>query len=92
MTWLVVVLSLAALVFLHELGHFTVARLVGMKPRAFYIGFPPALSAGDFDAARASLPALRTVLGQALLSPSARRSAEQAVRDVFSNDVGATRH
>jgi regulator of sigma E protease len=43
MTWLVVVLSLAALVFLHELGHFTVARLVGMKPRAFYIGFPPAL-------------------------------------------------
>jgi regulator of sigma E protease len=43
MTWLVVVLGLAALVFLHELGHFTVARLVGMKPRALYIGFPPAL-------------------------------------------------
>jgi regulator of sigma E protease len=141
MTWLVVVLGLAALVFLHELGHFTVARLVGMKPRAFYIGFPPALvkvrrngieygigaiplggyvripgmqrpaagdfatimkpaldedpalgpaaageqralSAGDFDAARAALPALRTALGQAQLSPSARRSAERAVRDV----------
>jgi len=43
MTWLVVVFGLAALVFLHERGHFTVARLVGMKPRAFYIGFPPAL-------------------------------------------------
>lgn len=43
MTWLAVVLGLALLVFLHELGHFSVARLVGMKPRAFYIGFPPAL-------------------------------------------------
>ena len=44
MSWLVAILGLAALVFLHELGHFTVARLVGMKPRAFYIGFPPALA------------------------------------------------
>ena len=32
------------LVFLHELGHFIVARLVGMKPRAFYVGFPPAVA------------------------------------------------
>ena len=43
MTWLVVILGLALLVFLHELGHFSVARLVGMKPCAFYIGFPPAV-------------------------------------------------
>ena len=43
MTWLVVILGLALLVFLHEFGHFAVARLVGMKPRAFYIGFPPAV-------------------------------------------------
>jgi regulator of sigma E protease len=42
MTWLVVVLGLALLVFLHELGHFGVALAVGIKPRAFYIGFPPA--------------------------------------------------
>jgi membrane-associated protease RseP (regulator of RpoE activity) len=32
-TWLVAILGLAALVFLHELGHFSVARRVGMKPR-----------------------------------------------------------
>ena len=140
-TWLVVVVGLASLVFLHELGHFSVARLLGMKPRAFYIGFPPALvkiqrngieygigaiplggyvripgmrkpAAGDFQAlmssalgedpalgavadavqhalasgdletARAALPALSAALQQAQLSPSARRSAEQAVRDV----------
>ena len=44
MTWLVVILGLALLVFLHELGHFTVAWLVGVKPRALYVGFPPALA------------------------------------------------
>jgi regulator of sigma E protease len=30
-------------VFLHELGLFSVARAVGMRPRSFYVGFPPAL-------------------------------------------------
>jgi hypothetical protein len=34
MTWLVVILGLALLIQLYELGIFTVARLVGMKPRA----------------------------------------------------------
>jgi regulator of sigma E protease len=141
MTWLIGILGLALLVFLHELGHFSVARLVGMKPRAFYIGFPPAivtvrkngieygigaiplggyvripgmrrpsagdfksllapalredpalaptvdaverpLAAGDLESAREALPALRSALGQAGLNPSARRSAEQEVRDV----------
>ena len=43
MTYLVVIAGLVLLVFLHELGHFWVARAVGMRPRSFYIGFPPAL-------------------------------------------------
>jgi regulator of sigma E protease len=140
-TWLLGILGLALLVFLHELGHFSAARLVGMKPRAFYLGFPPAIvkvrrngieygigaiplggyvripgmrrpAANDFQArmapalredpslapaaeavqrplaaddpraARAALPALRTALDRARLSPSARRSAEQDLRDV----------
>jgi regulator of sigma E protease len=140
-TWLVVILGLALLVFVHELGHFTVARLVGMKPRAFYVGFPPALvkverngieygigaiplggyvripgmlrpaasdlqalmapalgedaalgpaadavqqplAADNLESARTALPALSAALGQARLSPRARRSAEQAVRTV----------
>jgi regulator of sigma E protease len=42
-TWLVVIGGLVLLVFLHELGHFSVALAVGMRPRSFYIGFPPAL-------------------------------------------------
>src|SRR5437763_17106810 len=43
MTWVVVAGGLLLLVFLHELGHFSVALLVGVKPRSFYVGFPPAL-------------------------------------------------
>jgi regulator of sigma E protease len=43
MSWVVVIFGLGLLVFLHELGHFSVARLVGIRPRAFYVGFPPAL-------------------------------------------------
>ena len=141
MTYLVVILGLGLLVFLHELGHFWGARAVGMKPRALYIGFPPplvrmerkgveygigaiplggyvripgmhrpsgadfharmstalaenpsltaaadaverGLDEGDFAAARAALPGLGAALEQAQLTPSARRSAEQALRDV----------
>ena len=44
MTWLVVAIGLTLLVFLHELGHFGVALAVGMRPRSFYIGFPPAVA------------------------------------------------
>ena len=44
MTWLVVIVGLLLLVFLHELGHFTVALLVGIRPRSFYVGFPPAIA------------------------------------------------
>jgi len=42
-TWVVVVFGLLLLVFLHELGHFSVALAVGVRPRTFYVGFPPAL-------------------------------------------------
>jgi regulator of sigma E protease len=40
---LVAIIGLAVLILLHEAGHFFVARAVGMNPRRFYIGFPPAL-------------------------------------------------
>jgi regulator of sigma E protease len=44
MTWLVVALGLLALIFLHELGHFSAALAVGNRPRGFYIGFGPKLA------------------------------------------------
>jgi len=39
----VAIVGLAILILLHEAGHFFVARAVGMSPRRFYLGFPPAL-------------------------------------------------
>jgi regulator of sigma E protease len=40
----VAILGLGFLVLVHEAGHFFVARAVGMSPRKFYVGFPPALA------------------------------------------------
>jgi regulator of sigma E protease len=37
------ILGLAFLILIHEAGHFFTALAVGMRPRKFYIGFPPAL-------------------------------------------------
>jgi regulator of sigma E protease len=39
----IAILGLAFLILVHEAGHFFAARLVGMRPTRFYIGFPPAL-------------------------------------------------
>ncbi len=40
----VAILGLAFLIVIHEAGHFLVAMAVGMRPRRFYVGFPPALA------------------------------------------------
>jgi len=40
---LVSILGLGLLILVHEAGHFYTARIVGMRPRKFYLGFPPAL-------------------------------------------------
>jgi regulator of sigma E protease len=43
-TLLAAILGLALLILVHEAGHFFTARAVGMRPRKFYVGFPPALA------------------------------------------------
>ncbi len=43
MTYFVAIFGLVFLILIHEAGHFTVARLVRMRPRKFYIFFPPAI-------------------------------------------------
>ena len=40
----IAIVGLSLLVLVHEAGHFFSARAVGMSPRRFYIGFPPALA------------------------------------------------
>ena len=41
MTWVVIILVLVAVLFLHELGHYLTARMTGMKVTEFFIGFGP---------------------------------------------------
>src|SRR3954465_14822789 len=43
MNYTVAILGLAVLILVHEAGHFFAARAVGMRPRKFYLGFPPAI-------------------------------------------------
>jgi regulator of sigma E protease len=43
MTVVIAVAGLGFLILIHEAGHFFTALAVGMRPRRFYVGFPPAL-------------------------------------------------
>ena len=42
-TLVVAILGLAALIFVHQLGHFVAAKAFHMRVERFYIGFPPAV-------------------------------------------------
>jgi regulator of sigma E protease len=42
MTIFISIVGLGVLVFVHELGHFAASLALNMRPRKFYIGFPPA--------------------------------------------------
>ena len=39
----IAILGLAVLILIHEAGHFFASLSVGMRPRKFYLGFPPAI-------------------------------------------------
>ena len=43
MSIVIAIAGLAFLVLIHELGHFVAARAVSMRPRQFYVFFPPPL-------------------------------------------------
>ena len=44
MSFVIAISGLAALILLHEAGHFFTALGVGMRPRKFYVFFPPAIA------------------------------------------------
>jgi regulator of sigma E protease len=48
MRYLIPILGLLLLVFLHELGHFVAAKRTGMRALRFFVGFPPALVSRRF--------------------------------------------
>lgn len=54
--WIIVaILVIAALIFIHELGHFLAAKAVGIKAEQFSIGFGPEITGWDRGETRYSL-------------------------------------
>jgi regulator of sigma E protease len=59
-SWVIVVFGFMVLIVLHELGHFTVAKLVGMRVEKFSLFFPPTLwskKKGETEYAIGAIPA-----------------------------------
>ena len=59
MSWLLVFVGFSLLVILHELGHFTVAKAVGMRVEKFSLFFPPTLvskKVGETEYAIGAIP------------------------------------
>jgi regulator of sigma E protease len=60
MSWLLTILGIVLLIVLHELGHFTVAKLVGMRVERFSLFFPPTIARikrGETEYALGAIPA-----------------------------------
>jgi len=59
-SWVLTILGICALVVLHELGHFTVAKAVGMRVERFSLFFPPTIfkvRRGETEYAIGAIPA-----------------------------------
>ena len=59
MSWLLAFLGFAALIILHELGHFAAAKATGMRVERFSLFFPPLLAKirrGETEYAIGSIP------------------------------------
>jgi regulator of sigma E protease len=60
MSWFLTLLGIIALIILHELGHFAVAKAVGMRVERFSLFFPPTLfrvRRGETEYAIGAIPA-----------------------------------
>ncbi len=59
MSWVLTFIGIIALIIVHELGHFTVAKAVGMRVEKFSLFFPPTLFSvrrGETEYAIGALP------------------------------------
>jgi regulator of sigma E protease len=82
---LIAILGLAFLVLLHEAGHFYTARAVGMRPRKFYVGFPPAIAKVQRDGIEYGLGAIP--LGGYVKIPGMHRPAPSEVDVHFGRAI-----
>lgn len=89
MSWLLAFLGFAALVVLHEAGHFTAAKAVGMKVEKFYLFFPPKLVAvrrGETEYGIGAIP-LGGFVKISGMNPDEEVPAEDAHRTYYSAPV-----
>jgi regulator of sigma E protease len=59
-SWILTILGIVVLIVLHELGHFTVAKAVGMRVERFSLFFPPTIARvrrGETEYAIGAIPA-----------------------------------
>src|SRR5207253_2756799 len=59
-SWVLTILGIVVLIVLHELGHFIVAKLVGMRVERFSLFFPPTIARvrrGETEYAIGAIPA-----------------------------------
>src|SRR5207302_3834720 len=87
MSVLIAILGLAFLVLIHEAGHFFVSLAVGMRPRRFYIGFPPAIAKVKRNGIEYGIGAIP--LGGYVRIPGMHRPAAKDVDLVFSKALHA---
>jgi len=85
-TFLVSIVGLLFLILIHEAGHFYTALAVGIRPRKFYIGFPPAVAKVNRKGIEYGIGAIP--LGGYVRIPGMHRPA---ARDLQVNFAGAVR-
>ncbi len=83
----IAILGLAFLVLIHECGHFFASLAVGMRPRKFYVGFPPAVLKTTRNGIEYGLGAIP--LGGYVRIPGMHRPAAKDVDLVFSRALHA---
>ncbi len=81
----IAILGLGLLILVHEAGHFFTARAVGMRPRRFYVGFPPALVKLERNGIEYGLGAIP--LGGYVKIPGMHRPAESDLDSHFARAV-----
>jgi regulator of sigma E protease len=90
MNMLIAILGLAFLILIHEAGHFYTALAVGMRPRKFYVGFPPPLARKRRNGIEYGIGAVP--LGGYVKIPGMHRPAASDVDVHFARAIGERPH
>jgi regulator of sigma E protease len=89
LSWFLAALGFIILIVLHELGHFTAAKLVGMRVERFSLFFPPLLvrkKIGETEYAIGAIPAGGYVKITGM-NPSEQLSDEERTRSYYAQPV-----